>query len=181
MILDKIKAAGKKLLFWQSDKWRYGEVSHFTIAKYIIVALIAVFVVVSVCSNVKSTKSFEEVKSALEAAVDTQKLQAEGRKELQRYYGLNESEYDGVILYQALSGMSAEELLLVKASDSSKLQTVREAMEERKESRANDFSGYAPEETALVENSIITVKGDFILFVISEDAKMYDQTFRGSL
>lgn len=142
-----------------SSKYKY------TAAKYLILLAIAGFVVFSVISNRSSKAPFEDVRAAVEQSIDAQAMRDVGNKGLRRYYKLKETEFDGVLMYQSVSGMSAEEILLLKVKDPTQIETVKESIEKRRETRINDFAAYAPNEAALMEQAELLVKGEYVLFL----------------
>ncbi len=149
----------------------------YTIAKYVILAITAVFIISLVLSQRKANIAFEEVTAQVEAAIDTDLMRDVGAKGFNRYYGLNSSEYDGVLMYQSTSGMSADEILLVKVKDAEQIEALTEAIESRRESRINDFSGYAPEEAAVMEDAELITAGRYVLFLPYSEAEPVKQAF----
>lgn len=150
-------------------------------AKYIILALIAGYIALLMLFVGVSRKSFDEVSAAVSKAVDTDVFSEQDSQALKRNFGLNSSEYSGVLYYTSVSGISAEEVLLIQVADSSQISQVMAALEERVESRQKDFEGYAPEQADLLENARQTVRGSYIFFVVSENADRYMKTFADSL
>ncbi len=149
----------------------------YTIAKYVILGLIAVFVAELALSQQRSNIPFEEVSRAVEQSIDPDLMMSSGAKGFQRNYGLSSTDYEGVLLYTSVSGMSADEILLVKVKDRSQLEELTEKIEERRESRINDFSGYAPEEAAVMENAELITKGLYVLFLPYSEADEVKQAF----
>lgn len=77
--------------------------------------------------------------------------------------------------------MEVDEILVVKLKSKEQSDTVVEAIEARKKSRKESFQGYGASQTKLIEDSIIDVRGNYILFVIKEDAEKIDQVFQKAL
>lgn len=153
----------------------------YTLAKYLILLAIAGFVVLCVLANKGSTAPFENVRSAVEGVIDPESMRDAGNKGLRRYYKLKETEFDGVLLYQSVSGMSAEEILLLKVKDPSQLEAVKAAIEKRREARINDFAAYAPNEAALLENAELIVKGEYLLYLPYSGADQVKEAFLTAL
>lgn len=77
---------------------------------------------------------------------------------LTAYYRLSLEEVeDGII--RCASGMSACELAVLRFSGEADLQAVETALLAYQESRAGDFTGYLPEEAALVEDGLVVLQG----------------------
>ena len=117
----------------------------------------------------------------MSSAVDTNNLSGQDSQALKRNFGLNSSEYSGVLYYASASGISAEEVLLIQVADSSQISQVTDALEEHVESRQQIFEGYAPEQARLLESARQSVRGSYIFFAVSENADRYMEAFAGSL
>ncbi len=77
--------------------------------------------------------------------------------------------------------MFANEALLVKLKDISQQEEIVTAIEERIESQLNVFEGYAPREVGLLEDAVVDVQGNYILYIVDGDAALVDEVFRSSL
>lgn len=153
----------------------------FTVAKYVVLMLTAGYIALLLLFAGVSRKSFDEVSAAVSSAVDTNNLSGQDSQALKRNFGLNSSEYSGVLYYVSASGISAEEVLLIQVADSSQISQVTDALEEHVESRQQIFEGYAPEQARLLESARQSVRGSYIFFAVSENADRYMEAFAGSL
>ena len=77
--------------------------------------------------------------------------------------------------------MNAQELLIVKLKDSSQAEAVTNAINSRLETQKSSFEGYGIEQFDMLENHILDVQGNFILYIVHPDATKADQAFRNSL
>ena len=104
-----------------------------------------------------------------------------------RLYGLDPEAYDGVLLYYPTTNMNAEELLLIKLKGSSQeeireqQEIVQTAMETRRQTQMHTFEGYAPQQYATLEHSVIDVQGNYLLFVSGDFAQQTQTAFEKSL
>jgi hypothetical protein len=153
----------------------------YTVFKYVITVEILVFLTLLMVYTSGSTRAFEEVSSAVEQALPLSRLQKASAQGLKRYYGLNQAEYEGVMLYTAESALSAEEFLLIQVKDEGQMEQVKQAVEERIASRLNDFEGYVPEEAQRMKEAKISVRGKYLFFVVSSDADLIMDLFTMSL
>ncbi len=152
-----------------------------TIAKYVIIAAIALFVAFCVYTQHQGNVPFDQVRDAVVQAIDQESMRDAGSRGFVRFYGLNSAEYDGILLYQSTSGMSADEVLLVKLKDRNQLDALLETINSRKEARTSDFSGYAPAEAAIMEEAEILTKGKYVLFLPYSGAADVKQAFLKAL
>lgn len=141
--------------------------------KYAILAAIVVFVIVIFAANRAGTAPFEETEASLDAVIDTSALVKADSYDLKRLYGLNPADYEGVALYRATYNMSAEEVLLIKTKSDAQTADVQDAIDRRLQSRANDFEGYLPEETKLIEDAVVQVRGNYIFLIASAKQDEY--------
>lgn len=151
------------------------------ILKFAAAFLILVYIVLLLIYTSGSTKPFEEVAAAVEERLNTEILVKQDAQALKRYYGLNGADYEGVLLYSSEFTISAEEVLLIEVRSEQQVQEVRDAMEERLESRRNTFEGYAPEQAQLIEQAQLQVRGKFVFLAVSTDAEAYVSAFAGGL
>lgn len=149
--------------------------------KYVAFAAIIVFIIVMMLFMSGSNKSFSEVKTSVEGALDASELTEQDAASFRRSFGLNEADYAGVAYYSAGSSILASEVLLIRVDNDSQVRTVTDAIDSRIESRKNDFASYIPEQYALLENAKISVRGNYIFYAVSEKADDYLIAFSGSL
>lgn len=153
----------------------------FRIMKYVVFVLIIAFVAFLMLFASGSSKSFEEVSGAVEDSLDTEVLTAQETAVFKRNFGLNAADYTGVLYYSSGANMSAEEVLLIKVKSESQVQEVTDAVNERIESRINDFEGYAPDEVKLLRDAKQSVRGTYIFYACSAEADKYLSAFGSSL
>ena len=151
------------------------------IMKYVVFVLIIGFVVLLMLFMSGSNKPFEEVSGSVEDSLDKEALTVQDAALFKRNFGLNAADYTGVMYYSSGANMSAEEVLLVKVKRDSQVQEVVDAIDERIQSRINDFEGYAPDEVKLLQDAGQSVRGTYIFYACSQDADRYLSIFSGSL
>lgn len=96
---------------------------------------------------------------------------------IEKFYNFDTSKIDSLEVYISDSGSTAEEIAIVKLSDSSGKNGVYEAMEKRIEKQKKQFENYMPEEMYKLENALITEQGDYILLVIADEFEKADELF----
>lgn len=151
------------------------------LAKYVVIAVILVYIVLLMIYTSGSTKSFRKIEKAVEASLDTENLKKMDGQKLKRFYGLNSEDYEGVLFYSSESSVSVEEVLLVKVKSENQADLVKNAVEKRVENRKNDFAGYASKQEKLLNDAVITVRGKFVLLAVSPKAAEYKEVFAKSL
>lgn len=147
----------------------------------LVTALLVTVIAVCLTGHSQSQKPVGEVAEPVITAFLGDRVQEGTGRILKKYYGLNPEEYDGVVLYYPLTNMDAEELLIIKLADTSQAEEVRNAIENRRSTQIGIYENYAPEQLALCEQAVIDVVGNYILYVVHEDAAAIDAVFRNSL
>lgn len=160
---------------------RTGRPGKHAVLKYVVLAVIFIYIALLMVFTSGSNKPFKEVAVSMENALGQSDLQKMDGQALKRYYGLNSADYDGVLLYSAQSSMSAEEVLLIKVKDDSQVQEVTDAIDEYLQTQREDFEGYAPEEVKLLDDAQRSVRGDYIFLAVSGEAQRYKEAFDASL
>lgn len=156
-------------------------ISILTILRIIMVAALLIFMIILQVGNRSSNASLESVSQEVLGAADQEGMQESNNRMFQKFYGLDAQDYEGVTLYSPVSNMDAQELLIVKLKDSSQAEAVTEAINSRLETQMNSFEGYGIEQYAMLEDHILDVQGNFILYVVNPNAQAADDAFRNSL
>ena len=124
----------------------------------------------------------QEVAEAVTSAIDMENMQLADNQMVKRFYGLDPADYEGCILYYPNTNMMAEEVLIVKLKDISQQQTVSDAIEARLQTQKNTFEGYGVEQFDLLTNhAVVELRGNYVLFVVSDHAEAARKAFRGAL
>ena len=138
-------------------------------------------------STDQSAVENETAEVAAEQIVPQAPAQPGDNQMIKRLYGLDPEAYDGILLYYPTTNMNAEELLLVKLKGSTldavkeQQEIVKTAMETRRQTQMHTFEGYAPQQYATLEPSVIDVQGNYLLFVSGNFAPQTQAAFEESI
>ena len=122
------------------------------------------------------------VRASVTAQMDLTNVLEADNQMIRRLYGLDISAYDACILYYPATNMGAEELLIVKLADPEQASAVRASVEARLQTQKTTFDGYGVEQYDLLTNhSVIEVRGNYVLFVVSSTADQVRQAFLDAL
>ena len=147
------------------------------IIKFALIGLLIAVLVISGQSGRISSTPFETMAEAVTQAADLSMMQEADNQMLKRLYGLDGTQYDGIVLYYPTTNMGAEELLLVRMADVSQTEELQTAIEGRLATQKKSFDGYGADQTAMLEKSIITVRGNYALFISANDPVRVQQAF----
>ena len=154
----------------------------FEISRWTAVVLALVCLLTMFGSNKISSADPARVEEAVIAQLDMSAMVKADNQMVKRLYGLDPASFESRILYYPNTNMMAEELLILKLSDTAQQQSVRAAIEARVETQKTTFDGYGVEQYALLtDNCIIDIRGNFVLFVVNADCDAAQKAFAGAL
>ena len=96
---------------------------------------------------------------------------------LKKLYDIDADKIEGFKLYTAKTNIEANELLILKVKDKEDIDGINEAINDRIETQSNSFKDYLPDESYLIENHILKSNGNYIVFIISEEAEQIENAF----
>lgn len=147
-----------------------GKTVFFEIARWLAAALAVLFLFSIFGGNTASSADAADVTAAVTEVVDMSNMVQAENQMIKRLYGLDPAAFEACILYYPTTNMGAEEILIVKLADMSQQDAVRAAAEKRLATQKTTFEGYGVEQFDLLTNhSILEVRGNYILFVVSKD------------
>ena len=152
-------------------------VSPFTILKVICAAVLLILIFRQFGGMRVSSTPFETMRDDVLAAADLTPMQEGDNQMIRRLYGLDPSEFEGSLLYYPATSMGAEELLVIRLSDTGQQEAAAAAVQARKEGQMGVFEGYAVEPYEMLEKSVIEVRGNYILFVSAADPEAVRKAF----
>ena len=89
-------------------------------------------------------------------------------------YNITTDEGEGFVSYQG-SGATSEEIVILKVKDKSNLNDVKDKINSRIQERKQAFQSYLPEEVGKIDNNILRVEGNYIIFCVSNDSSKVNQ------
>lgn len=151
------------------------------VVKYVLILLLLIFIVSLLSGGEVSDAELKDVSKQVVKAYGADGLSAADNRMVKRLYGINANDYEGVTLYVSDSNMKVEELLIVKLKDVSQADAVEAAIEGRLDKQLESFEGYGVEQSKLLKDHVLDVRGNYILYVVDKNAKTADKAFQKSL
>lgn len=124
--------------------------------------------------------SVKDIGDSIKESVDFSNMVELDEDRFERIYGVDLNKIEDFFIYVPSSNISASEVAVIKVKDSSDVDYIKDKINMRVEKQAKSFKDYLPEEYYLIDNHILKSKGDYILFVISEDADKIEEIFDNS-
>lgn len=154
----------------------------YELARWAVVLAAVIFLALQFGGSTVSSAEPEAVEEAVVAKLDMSNMIRADNQMVKRFYGLDPSAYEACILYYPTTNMMAEELLIVKLADTQQGEAVRAAAQQRLETQKNTFEGYGVEQyEMLTNNSVIEVRGNYVLFVVSASSAEARKAFLAAL
>lgn len=90
--------------------------------------------------------------------------------QIRRNFGINANDYREFAYYGHESVMDSESLLIVRLSESKQGDAVLSAIRASRDKSMELFKSYAPYQYALLSDSILEQKGNYVIYVVSDRA-----------
>lgn len=133
------------------------------------------------CTKVNDDLTAKDIQKSIVKTGLVKNMQETGTKGLKRYYGLNSSDYDSVVLYTPESSMEVDEMLIVKVKDKSQIESLEDTIDSRVNSQLQSFGSYGPEQCALLNNYELKAAGKYVFFAVSENAEDLKEAFKEAI
>ncbi len=144
--------------------------------------LLLIFIIFLQLGDRVSAAAIEDVEAAVIASISVDSMEKSTDRMFKKFYGLDPADYEAVVLYAPKTNMDVQELLIIKLSDTSQAEAVESAILSRLESQENTFEGYAPEQYAMLEDHhVLDIRGNYVLYIVHEDAGAADSAFKSAL
>lgn len=155
--------------------------NYYTYIKITLVVLLLGFIVFDMRRDPISNAQIDTVEKAVVSVSHFKDASPSENRMVKRFYGLNPKDYEGAILYAPSDNMDAKELFLIKLTDVSQSDAVQDAIEERLDTQKKSFEGYGAEQTKLLNDHVLEVKGNYILYYVGGNTSKVRQAFLDSL
>lgn len=149
--------------------------------KAFFVIALAVFLIFVYTGQNADDVPVEKIEQQLKENTELADMSKCGNRMLMQFYGLDYEQFDGYIYYKSGQALSVEELLIVKAKDTSALDSVKDAAESRIQSQIKTYEGYGPQQVAMLKNAIITTRGSYLFCCIADDPEVYKEVFTDAI
>lgn len=154
---------------------------HFTHIKKIFIVLLAVFILFDLFGDRTSKADINAVADETAKAAGFDDMTRAENRMIKRFYGVNPKEYDGAVLYAPQDNMDVHELFIVKLKDVSQQEAIERAIEARLDTQIKSFEGYGAEQVALLQKHVLEVKGNYVFYMVGENAQAARKAFLNSL
>ncbi|MDD5922842.1 MAG: DUF4358 domain-containing protein [Eubacteriales bacterium] len=147
------------------------------ILKWGLVLLCAFVIISGAFTNRTSSTSFQDMRKQVVKAADLTNMKKADDQMIRRLYGFDPDSFDGIVLYYPKSNMNAEELLLVKLKNEDQRDQMEKTISNRVATQKKSFKGYGAKQTAMLEKSIVEVRGNYALYISAKNPEKVKAAF----
>ncbi len=146
----------------------------------VIVAIVAIVAIVGVIVLVNNRNSniqidIEELSTQIiESGSFSDELAKVDSQMVMNDYSFTSDEIKAIVSYQG-SGATSEELVILEVNDKSFLSSVKNKVNTRLDERKEAFESYLPAEVFKIDNSLLEVKGNYLIMCISNDSNKVNE------
>lgn len=160
-------------------KTKFGK---YKIIEFACVGTLIVFIICLIVSLSSGTaKSVEEIAQNPVKYATQSKMKKRSANEAAKTFGFNPQDAEGIVYYCNDSIMDVSEILIVKLKKPSDAKEFEAAVQKRVENQQNLFKNYAPEQYALLQNSIIKADGNTLFYCTAQNNKEIYNSFKKGL
>lgn len=123
----------------------------------------------------------EQLLSDMATKVGWKDMMTMSSKHLKNLYGIAEADvvkFSGVMKND---GITADEILLIKAENETKADALKEKLQARLKNKANEAKDYLPEQYAVIEKAEIKQKGQYLALLVSPDVDALSKLWEAAM
>lgn len=144
--------------------------------KKIFFTIILIIFLVAVYShgNAKDVP-LKNIDKALSQQKTISSMEKLNERQLLQFLNLDATKFKEFIYYKGTEALSVEELLIIKANNKEDLSTVKDVVDKRITEQIKTFESYGPDQVAMLKNAVISTKGNYLFYCVSENAEEYKE------
>lgn len=104
-----------------------------------------------------------------------------GESDMLNFYGIPAEDMEDFAADLAADGITANEIVLVKAKDEDSAKEVETKLQNRLDARRNELNGYLPDQYEIVEKSEVKRDGVYVRLIISPEQEALVEMYNGYL
>ena len=154
----------------------------YPLLEILCVAALIAFITFLILSRSGGTeKPVGDVASPVLATLEKGQMTEQSNADAAKAFGFDLSKAEGLVYYENEDIMDVSELLIVKLNDAEDAESFRTAVETYIANQKNLYKNYAPEQYALLEDSILDVSGNTVFYCTAKNADALYDAFRTAL
>lgn len=154
-----------------------GGLQKFDVIQILIMAALLAFMILMLVSGKSRVVPMTEIASVMEAEPSVAALTKKTMADAAETFSFQEEAVDEGIYYCVDDVMNVNELLIVRIDDDGDRETVKEAIRKYLKEKTDSFDGYGTDQFGLLSNAVLTEKGPYLFFGVSEDVLNWESKF----
>lgn len=141
----------------------------YRIAEIICIVILVAFIGFLSKEETISDKTAKEVAKAVFSAVDTSSLKKQSELQIKKELSLSVDSFDGMYFIKSDDIMDVREIIIIKLKDGASSDEAIQKIKKRLEDKQTLFEGYAPEQSAMLQNYVLKQKAGFVFYAVLTD------------
>lgn len=141
----------------------------YRIAEIICIVILVAFIGFLSKEETTSDKTAKEVAKAVFSAVDTSGLKKQSELQIKKELSLSVDSFDGMYFIKSDDIMDVREIIIIKLKDGASSDEAIQKIKKRLEDKQTLFEGYAPEQSAMLQNYVLKQKAGFVFYAVLTD------------
>lgn len=149
----------------------------FLLIKILLMILLVAYVAMLFLQNTTKDVSIETIETTMEKIPAITELTQGDENTLREMFSLDASLCENALIYTSDSLMDVSEVLIVKVSDPSQLDTLETVVNQHLEEQKTAFDGYGTNQFDLLNDAIVMSKGNYFFYGVSEEIDKWEEAF----
>ena len=153
----------------------------YRVAEIICIVVLVLFIGILSAKETASDKTVKEVAGAVISEVDIKGLEKQSELQIKKELSLSADAYDGIYYVKSDEIMDVREILIIKLKDNQSSDEAVQKIEKRIKEKQTLFEGYAPEQSAMLQNYVLRQKAGFIFYCVLKENETAVSVFNKTL
>ena len=140
----------------------------------------ALLMIFTACAASQKEPVSADIMKSIRGSVDLPDMAEIAKDKINGYYDIDQDKIAEIEYIIAGSGVTADEIMVIKMNDAKDVESVVSEMKARKEQIADLFSTYNPDEVTKINTCVIESKGKYAFFAICNDNQKAKDIFDAS-
>ncbi len=150
--------------------------------KLLCLAVACLTVLLCSCSGSGGAKPLSEVFKKISSEVKlSEMVEFDDVAALDRYYGITKEQVGEFAGGINNSGVQQEEIVLIKAADEKSADSIKTALENRKDAKYNENKNYNPEQAEIIKACDVEKDGLYVSLIISPEAEKITKIYESEI
>lgn len=143
----------------------------------LVFSLVLIGMMLTACGTKKVQIPVDDIYASISEKVEFPPLMDVNQEEIKTLYGLDSDIFEEFIVKRSMLKIRAHEIAIIKVTDLTNVEKVKQAMEIRRQQIVSEFETYLQDQYEIAIDGKIDSNGKYIIFIISEQANEIVNTF----